>query len=220
MKYGKLMLVTLVLLAILTLGAVSASEDVNSTDTLTVETMDEVSVDASDDEIVSLEDEQILESSDAEVQSVGNTTVMESDLEVSVSDVEYGEPAVAEITVVQGPGEGNLLVNLDDENIYTVSFMDYQASCTFEDLDVGTHTVTVTYEGSEIYESATATASFEVFEAEDEEGDDWILDYNSGMISFRELVTLSDRFNSGLLEVIDSNGNVLFRKNVSYSRKI
>lgn len=54
MKYKKLMLVTLVLLAILTIGAVSASDDVSS-DNLTVsDDVDEVSVDASvDDEIIS-----------------------------------------------------------------------------------------------------------------------------------------------------------------------
>lgn len=132
MKYKKLMIVGLLLLAILTIGAVSASEDVNSTDTLTVETMDEVSVDASDDEIVSIEDEQMLESSDAEVQSVGNITRMVPELEVSVQDVEYGEPAVANITVKWGPGEGNLLVNLDDESTYNVSFMDDKASQTLK----------------------------------------------------------------------------------------
>ena len=187
MKYKKLMIVGLVLLAILTIGAVSASEDVNSTDTLTVETMEEVSVDASDEEIVSLDDEQILESSDAEVQAIDNFTSMVPELEVSVSDVEYGEPAVANITVVRGPGEGNLLVNLDDERNYTVSFIDYAASCTFEDLDVGTHTITVTYETQGIWNSATATTSFEVFEKVEP---DSYFDVNSDLITFREVVTL------------------------------
>ena len=79
---------------------------------------------------------------------------------------------------------------------------------------MGTHTVTVTYEGNEFYESATATTSFEVFGAEEDE-DDWVLDYNEGMISFRELVTLSDRFESGSLVITDSRGNVLFRRNVT-----
>lgn len=101
MKYKKLMMVGLLLLAILTIGAVSASEDVNSTDTLAVETMDEVSVDASDDEIVSIEDEQMLESSDTEVQSVGNSTSV-PEIDVDVQDVEYGEPAVVNITVKGG----------------------------------------------------------------------------------------------------------------------
>ena len=144
MKYKKLMMVGLLLLAILTIGAVSASEDVNSTDTLAVETMDEVSVDASDDEIVSLEDEQMLESSDAEVQSAGNFTLMVPELEVSVSDVEYGEPAVVNIEI-DLPPEGNFSVNLDDEISYLVEFDDYNATCAFENLDVGTHTLTVTY---------------------------------------------------------------------------
>ena len=186
MKYKKLMIVGLLLLAILTIGAVSASEDVNSTDTLTVETMDEVSVDASDDEIVSIEDEQMLESSDTEVQSVGNSTSV-PEIDVDVQDVEYGEPAVVNITVKWGPGEGNLLVNLDDESTYNVIFMDDKASQTFENLDVGTHTVTVTYEGNDFFESATATASFEVFEPI-EPGS--YFDVNSDLITFREIVTL------------------------------
>ncbi len=180
------MIVGLLLLAILTIGAVSASEDVNSTDTLAVETMDEVSVDASDDEIVSIEDEQILESSDAEVQSAGNFTLMVPELEVSVSDVEYGEPAVVNIEI-DLPREGTFSLNLDDENNYTVEFEEYNATYTFENLDVGTHTLTVTYAGNGYFESVTATASFEVFEKV-EPGS--YFDVNSDLITFREIVTL------------------------------
>lgn len=66
MKYKKLMLVTLVLLAILTIGAVSASDDVSS-DNLTVsEDVDEVSVDAF------VDDEKISENSEKEVVAVSD----------------------------------------------------------------------------------------------------------------------------------------------------
>ena len=51
MNYRKMMLVAFLLLAVLTLGAVSASEDA---DALAVDSVDEASVDASlDDEIIS-----------------------------------------------------------------------------------------------------------------------------------------------------------------------
>lgn len=59
MKFKRIMLVTIVLLAILTIGAVSASED-NTNETLAVEDIGDVSLDASFD------DEIIAESGDAE----------------------------------------------------------------------------------------------------------------------------------------------------------
>ena len=216
MKYKKLMIVGLLLLAILTIGAVSASEDVNSTDTLAVETMDEVSVDASDDEIVSIEDEQMLESSDTEVQSVGNSTSV-PEIDVDVQDVEYGEPAVVNIEITF-PYEGTFSVNLDDESDYTVNFVDRSATYTFENLDVGTHTVTVTYDYEGVPESVTATASFEVFEPI-EPGS--YFDVNSDLITFREIVTLlhykvGDNA-TGVLTVRNKDipAGVFFRKSIS-----
>lgn len=53
MKYKKIMLVTFLLLAILTIGAVSAAENTN--DTLTADDSDELSQDL-DDEVSSIEE--------------------------------------------------------------------------------------------------------------------------------------------------------------------
>ena len=134
MNYRRMMLVVLVLLAVLTLGAVNASEDA---DVLAADSVYEVSVDASlDDEIISEGGEDSLASSD--------------------NDSALGE--------------------IEDHF----------------DFDYQTHEA-----------------------ISKEEDDDWILDYNSDLISFRELVTLSDRFDSGRLEITDSNGNVLFNRSVA-----
>lgn len=77
MKYKKLMLVTLVLLAILTIGAVSASDDVSS-DNLTVsEDVGEVSVDAFvDDEIISDSGDEKFAAADVEFDLGGGVTLL------------------------------------------------------------------------------------------------------------------------------------------------
>lgn len=47
MKFKKIMLVTFVLLAILTIGAVSAADDIITNETLAADNVEEVSADAS-----------------------------------------------------------------------------------------------------------------------------------------------------------------------------
>lgn len=65
MKFKKVMLITLILLAILTMGAVSAEGGSDFNETLTADIDDEVSVDASfDDEIISEDSDYLIASSD------------------------------------------------------------------------------------------------------------------------------------------------------------
>ncbi|WP_405265455.1 Ig-like domain-containing protein [Methanobrevibacter sp.] len=68
MKFKKIMLVSIILLAILTVGAVSANDDVDFNETLTTANNDEVSIDASyDDEITSEDSGDLAASSENDV---------------------------------------------------------------------------------------------------------------------------------------------------------
>ena len=60
MKFKKIMLVTFVLLAILTIGAVNASEDINTNEALAVDNIEEVSVDASVNDLVSESGDELI----------------------------------------------------------------------------------------------------------------------------------------------------------------
>ncbi|WP_407454430.1 hypothetical protein, partial [Methanobrevibacter sp.] len=219
MKYKKMMMVGFLLLAILTIGAVGASQEVNSMDTPAVESMDEVSIDASCDEIVCEDTEQVLGSGDAEVMSVGNDTRWMPELEVSVSDIEYGESAMVDMAFTPnwGPSDGILYVNLDDEFDYAVRFVDYQGTCIINDLNVGTHEVTVRYDGSQTWSEVTVTASFEVFENVEP---DYYFTVNDGVITFREIAMLRhDKVGdqpAGKIIVFNKNipEMVFFNKNV------
>ena len=60
MKFKKIMLVSIILLAILTVGAVSANDDVDFNETLTVEQTQEASITASfDDNLNDVKDDDI-----------------------------------------------------------------------------------------------------------------------------------------------------------------
>ena len=65
MKFRNLMLITFVLLAILTIGTVSASDDADFNETLTVNTVEEVSADASlEDNVISEDSDDLIASSE------------------------------------------------------------------------------------------------------------------------------------------------------------
>ena len=62
MEFKKIMLITLILLAVLTIGAVSASDEADFNETLTVDDTQEVSLDASfENDTISAQEEEVLE---------------------------------------------------------------------------------------------------------------------------------------------------------------
>lgn len=83
MKYKKLMLVTLLLLAILTIGAVSAAEDTNGT--LTSDNSEELSQDL-DDEIVSVEQTDI-QTKEIDDNKLNKAPIIDNSTDDSVTDV-------------------------------------------------------------------------------------------------------------------------------------
>lgn len=91
MKFKKVMLISFLILAILTIGAVSASQDIDSSDELAVEDMGELSVDNSlDDENLAISDEdslsQVVEESEEEV--LGDAG-MDEYIDVGLEDAEH-----------------------------------------------------------------------------------------------------------------------------------
>jgi hypothetical protein len=90
MKFKRLMLVTLVLLAILTIGAVSASEDINTTETLAVDNVEEVSIDASLGDVSgSGDDAEIVAASGSDVLS--NESFSEEDPDIDENGTDYSD---------------------------------------------------------------------------------------------------------------------------------
>lgn len=155
MKVKKLMLVTLVLLAILTIGAVSASDDVSS-DNLTVsEDVDEVSVDAfvddekisenSEKEVVAVSDDELvsnrggidaLKSSERDIIS-NSTDINFNVISLSASDIYEGENA----TVIYHGPDGEVQITVSNQ---TFSLIANGGVGTLElyDLPVGYYSVT------------------------------------------------------------------------------
>ena len=68
MDIKKIMLITFILLAILTIGTVSASDDADFNETLTVDNADEASIDASlDENAISEDSDELIASSDEDI---------------------------------------------------------------------------------------------------------------------------------------------------------
>ena len=132
MKLKKIMLVTLVLLAVLTIGAVSAADDSNTNETLTVENIAEVSGDASCvddiasesgvDVLAAFEEEEVLNSNNADLSS-------ENSLNVTANDIIVGEVAVIDCKFI---GDSNAQVKIgitpltqpENYKSYTIDFID------------------------------------------------------------------------------------------------
>ena len=104
MKFKRIMLVTFVLLAILTIGAVSAADDINANETLTADNVEEVSVDASVDDLISESGDEVIAASEDDVQSLSTS------IDMDVEDVYEGETIFFEFYVREFNDSG--IVNL------------------------------------------------------------------------------------------------------------
>ena len=87
------MLVTFVLLAILTIGAVSAADDVITNETLTADNVEEVSADASIDDLISESGDEVIAASEDDVQGLSTS------IDMDVEDVYEGETIFFEFYV-------------------------------------------------------------------------------------------------------------------------
>ena len=184
MKFKKIMLITLVLLAILMIGAVSASDDTFFNETLTVDNAEEVSADVSLDENEVSDDGDVIAASESDyVISDGNSTTggddivpffdgnstkMNPGMRVNVENAVYGKPVDIEITF-DNVDNGIVTASVDGMN-YTVNFIDGCGQLSLNNLNIGTHMLNVVYEGDDNYCAAELTMQFSVLPGENSTG--------------------------------------------------
>ena len=169
MKIKKIMLVTFMLLTILMIGAVSASDN-NFTDTLTAENSDEVSLDASiDEKVISEGSDNIIASSDDEIISDENSTKVSTNIDVVVNDVYEEEQVEINISITPSYATGRVDViagdaryNIEIENGACQAFIPPA-------LNAGTYNVIVLYLGDENCLPCNATTTFQVLLADNDE---------------------------------------------------
>ena len=125
MKLNKIILVSVFLLAIISLGAVSAADDITADDKLAVETNDEVDVDldtASIDEISSDSDFKDSVAVSDDVNSVENSKLGASQIDVlkdpvdptytiDTKEIKYGQVEIVTVTIPNATGIVNITCN-------------------------------------------------------------------------------------------------------------
>ena len=170
MKFKKIMLVTLVLLAVLTIGAVSASDNTDFNETLTVDIAEEVSADASlDENDVSDGGDVIVASESDDVICDGNSTKLNPGMNVNVEDTEYGEPVEVEITF-DNLDSGEVSASVDGFN-YAVNIVNGSGSLNICNLNIGSYILEVAYAGDDTYYATMVTAQFSVLPGENSTGE-------------------------------------------------
>ena len=179
MKFKKIMLVTFVLLAILTIGAASAADDAASDD-LAVEDIDEVSVDASQDdlaedsgEVLASSDEETVVNEDGYDITIYNGTYdQENDEETHVVDITVPDDSEYQVIVTADGIDDEDIVeeyieDLESENgIYYLTPYDF----TWND---GTYDITVKIldEDDNELASQTGTITFNGMDPDDDDED-------------------------------------------------
>ena len=176
MKFKKVMLVALILLAVLTIGAVGASDDADFNETLTVDNVEEVSIDApSSEDAISDGGDGVIAASEDDIVCDGNSTSgggdfpivdvnstkMNPGMSVNVHDTQYGQPTEIEITF-SNVASGTVSVCVDNAMTMSVMFSEGHGQLNLPALNVGEHTVAVSYAGDDLYSADMITASFQV----------------------------------------------------------
>ncbi len=157
MKFKKMMLVALILLAVLTIGAVSASDDADFNETLTVDDADDASLDASLDNEMVCEDNLDNEVSSFEEETLYDDSSQEENesIELYVSDVSQGSDASIWVWFT-GVENGTYYLSLNglmQERNFTSYYDWYQ----IPNLAVGEYTVFA------YYKNLSANATFSVY---------------------------------------------------------
>lgn len=159
MKFGKIMLITFLLWAVLTIGAVSADDDIDFNETLTVDNIEEVSLDASF-EGISNDCDSVLASSAEDVISDGNEIIKDS-IHPYVwgpvcTDADWN-PDVAGVFVDNDVQEGDINLTIFRDgmiftDLKTIDYENYQCYWSLEELrgkgilnELGTYTFNFKY---------------------------------------------------------------------------
>ena len=92
--------------------------------------------------------------------NTGNYTLINPDLEVNVSDIDYGENATISVKL-NSDATGKVIITVDGIN-YIADLNNGEATLILPNLSVGNHTVNVYYEGDKKYKVATTDVNFTV----------------------------------------------------------
>ena len=169
---NRLILAMLLLLAVFTVSAVGAAEDV-SVDNMTVEDVDDSVCELPADEIDVENDEDVLESGDAEVLSEKQDSGMEvSFVDEFKEEVKYKEFLIDDLVeyyfAVKFPSKvsGKLSLYIDDkfmaEKKITATTHYISLNSESYNLTLGKHTAKITYSGDDNYSPATWVGNFEL----------------------------------------------------------
>lgn len=146
MKYEKIMLITMVLLAILTIGAVSASEDTSDDNLTAAQQPDVVETSPIDDTIASDDVDELKTDNREEVEFY--ITIPESVRVGDLTDYDIDPPAV-EYSIISD-ATGDLTIEIDNKTYYRTvlnGYDDYYFNLNDLDIIYGTHLVQVKYAG-------------------------------------------------------------------------
>ena len=155
MKLKKILIMTIFVL-ILTIGAVSASDDNQTSDELAVddnteiETLDEHAGDVKDDSVLSMDDED-------EKLAVGTE---EPSMTVTADDIMEGEDAVITVSL-ESDATGSITVQVKNRT-FLADIVSGSASLAVSNLGPGTYQFQVTYSGDDNYASVTVPCTVNV----------------------------------------------------------
>ncbi|WP_405316509.1 hypothetical protein [Methanobrevibacter sp.] len=128
MKFKKIMLVSIILLAILTVGAVSANDDTDFNETLTVDDVQET-VDVSlDEEGISEDSDGVIASSDSDVLADDEEEqILEIYINREFSTTNDLDEIFSEVTVPEGT-QGNVTISINGNVLYNKAISDFDES--------------------------------------------------------------------------------------------
>ncbi|MDO5815217.1 MAG: hypothetical protein Q4Q18_06230 [Methanobrevibacter sp.] len=170
MKFKKIMLITFLLLAVLTIGAVSASDDV-SDENLTVSDGGDDAIVPDDDLVSSCDvDDEIGDDQRENISTYIHVPESVRAGELDEYDVEDNFVVTCDFYWVGDEPTGNFSVLIDDKQVYTDLVSDhyyYNYNPCFElnklNLGFGNHTVQVKYGGDDNYLPFTETRTYELY---------------------------------------------------------
>ena len=170
--FKKVMIVSLLLLAIFSIGAVSAAENLSDTNIGTVEINEELNVENDIESVEEVEDDFLSSApEDEKLEVQDESTLGASSIEnyIRVSDTveidDYGNSnTVVYISSINYYASGTISIDIDNENVYNsqVSRYKYIFAEQFSKLpSYGLHNLTVSYSGDTYYNPFTKTYSVE-----------------------------------------------------------
>ena len=175
MKFNKIFLVSFVLLTVLTIGTVSASEDISDNNLTVDETFDDVIETSLDEDIneISQDDVDNIISDDAENDKLSehgeielNVGSKDPGMKVEFpNEINVGETTCFNVSFENEDVTGDIFLFIDGEQYSQNSASNYK-TCIWlfkdQNIDFGTHTYKIEYSGDDNYNSYSISRTYEL----------------------------------------------------------